>query len=132
MAGTKHGGKVCAFFRIMPILPDSVFNGPPARMSYRRQTSSPTGPEAPLLQTKSRGIIYPLYPLPQNKAHVAPVETFNGGGPPDARVPQRKQFPQNFNTGSHLLFQAASEAGKRPLPPERTDIVSSEADFLHP
>ena len=123
----------------MPILPESVFVGPPLPMTYRRRVPSPKGPEAPLFSsTKSRGQLYPLYPLPQNKAHVPPVETFQGGGPPDARIPQRKQFPQNFNTGSFLQDLAAPKAAPtggssvRRAPPEITDLVCAEADFLHP
>ena len=96
------------------------------------------------MQSKVRGTVYPLYPLPQNKAHVPPPHAFEtgGGGPPEARRPQTKQFPQNVNTGSHLLELQQHRAPyttylgshtKRVLPPTQSgDLMPMTADFLHP
>jgi len=128
----------------MPILPESVLTGPVIRSTTgTMHFPQPHGRDEPLMQSKVRGTIYPLYPLPQNKAHVPPPHAFEtgGGGAPESRLPQRKQFPQNFNTGSHLLdlqhrapyaIDLASHK-KRVLPPTQNgDLTPMTADFLHP
>ena len=128
----------------MPILPESVLTGPVIRSTTgTMHCPQPHGRDEPLMQSKVRGTIYPLYPLPQNKAHVPPPHAFEmgGGGAPESRLPQRKQFPQNFNTGSHLLdlqhrapyaIDLASHK-KRVLPPTQNgDLTPMTADFLHP
>ena len=85
------------------------------------------------MQRKARLALESDYPRAGGVARAPAPETHGALGPLAAPSHMRKQFSHLFNTGSHATNPAAPDGSTaRWPPPERTGIVSAEADFLHP
>ena len=87
--------------------------------------------EIPLMQRRVALEQDLRYARPTGVARVAPAsESYD---PARERSCTKKQFSYMFNTGSHALNPMSADGSCAKWPPaERTDLVSVEADFLHP